>query len=142
MIESADSVHAAARRIKPIPYPIPERVEKRFWPKVNKTETCWLYFGEIPNHLNVLHRCDVRTCVNPAHLFLGTNDDNMKDMAAKNRQGYVCGERNHMAKLTADDIREIRRLRPTMSMTELAKRFGITRGYVCGIMGRRAWKHI
>ena len=88
-------------------------LEIRFWSKVNKTETCWLwtasldkagygYFkalnqrnahrvswamhkGPIPNGMWVLHKCDVRNCVNPEHLFLGDQFANMADMVSKGR---------------------------------------------------------
>ena len=46
-----------------------------------------LHRGPIPDGLHVLHRCDVRTCVNPDHLFLGTNLDNIRDRIAKGRKG-------------------------------------------------------
>lgn len=112
----------------------------RFWAKVLKTDTCWLwmagknnhgygrfqYFnrhqrpglgrdlyahrvawlltnGEIPDGLNLLHRCDTPACVNPSHLFLGTQKDNMADAAAKGRT-----RTRPRWKLTLEDIRAIR----------------------------------
>jgi hypothetical protein len=48
-----------------------------------------IHYGEIPEGINVLHRCDVPACVNPEHLFLGTQADNMKDRAAKGRFIYT-----------------------------------------------------
>lgn len=57
-----------------------------------------LYRGAIPTGLHVLHRCDIRCCVNPDHLFLGTPQDNVDDKMAKNR-GYS-GSRHHNSRKT------------------------------------------
>jgi hypothetical protein len=64
-----------------------------------------LYKGPIPDGLHVLHTCDVRSCVNPNHLWLGTNDDNILDKAKKHRGGVI-GEKNPHSRLTADKVRE------------------------------------
>mgnify|MGYP001568119767 CR=1 FL=1 len=67
----------------------------------------FLTTGDYPTDKNVLHRCDNRLCVNPAHLFLGTFADNSADMVAKKRSTY--GERNPMSKLTERDVMAIRK---------------------------------
>jgi len=123
--------------------------EQRFWNKVNKTDTCWLWTaskrnkgygafsytrdgkmiqdrahrysweihkGSIPEGLFVLHSCDVPACVNPSHLFLGNNQENVDDMMNKGRHvsggtyiqkyegKYERGESHHGAKLDADGV--------------------------------------
>ena len=72
----------------------------------------WLYahlHGHIPDRLEVCHSCDEPSCVNPSHLFLGTHSDNMRDMVSKGRADNR-GARNGRAKLTPEQIEEIRRL--------------------------------
>ena len=84
--------------------------------------------GEIPDGLWVLHRCDVPSCVNPDHLFLGTHDANMEDMVAKGRSVHRHGERNPRAKLSDGDVEFIRQ--SPESRFEIAAKFSITPNYV------------
>ena len=94
--------------------------------------------GPIPPGLCVLHRCDVRRCVNPRHLFLGTNADNSADMKAKGRSAK--GERHSLAILTEAEVAEIRRLRTTgLIMREIAAKFGVCRGTVSDILLGKNW---
>src|SRR5690348_11100206 len=72
-----------------------------------------LFNGPIPDGMNVLHKCDVRNCVNPDHLFIGTQLDNMRDMVSKGRwrPSGVMGESHGNSKLSEADVTEMRRLR-------------------------------
>jgi hypothetical protein len=78
----------------------------------------------------VLHRCDNRLCVNPAHLFLGTHADNMADMSAKGRatSPRQLGESNPNAKLTAEQIEQIRRTYTGRwgEQSELGRQYGVS----------------
>lgn len=100
-----------------------------------------LHYGPISDDLWVLHRCDNPSCCNPHHLFLGTHSDNMTDMKAKGRQPR--GEQKNNAKLSAGEVHEIRRLHEEgMSLTEIARQFGIVFQNVSCIVNRKSWKHI
>ena len=102
--------------------------------------------GPIPRDMCVLHHCDNPPCVNPAHLFLGTRGDNARDMAAKGRHGAqtgamdLAGERNGRAKLTTEDVTEIRR-RYAAGETQvaLAPIFGVSRAMIGNIVRGEAW---
>ena len=99
------------------------------------------FVGPIPAGMFVLHRCDITTCVAPAHLFLGTQADNMHDMAAKGRSRI--GEHNPHAKLTEHQVLEMRALRRRgWKLTMLADRYGIDFAAVSGICRRKSWTHI
>lgn len=98
-----------------------------------------LHHGPIPAGLLVCHRCDNPICVRPDHLFLGTNSDNMRDMHAKGRANLKRGATNARAKLSEDDVREIRALAGTMPQRKIAARFGISQGQVCRIVLRTRW---
>ena len=94
--------------------------------------------GPIPSDLVVCHKCDNRACVNPAHLFLGTQAQNIADKVAKDRQAK--GEGNGSAKITESDAREI--FRAEGRQADIGKRYGITQSQVSLIKLRKKWGHI
>lgn len=104
-----------------------------------------IHFGHIPEGLCVLHRCDVRLCVNPAHLFLGTRQDNTNDMHQKGR-GYCgshSGVHNGNAKLTEQQVREIREKRASGIETRfLVAEYGMARTTIQQIVSKRIWKEV
>ncbi len=138
----------------------------RFWPRVDKSGSCWLWtgalngrgygqfwvpgrspmkthqfawvdrFGPIPQGKNVLHRCDVRNCVNPDHLFLGTLADNARDCSNK-------GRARGPAILTADNIREIRGMQiDGFTQKQIGAKFGVGQSNIQAILSGRTWKHV
>jgi len=79
------------------------------------------FVGPIPEGLLVLHKCDVRKCVNPDHLFVGTNDDNMKDMAAKKRGRGARGA-------TDEEMRQAKAMiRGGMTQADVSRATGIAK---------------
>lgn len=147
-------------------------IEERFWAKVLKTESCWLWTasrwdngygrlnvhgedtpahrfswqlhrGEIPDKLWVLHKCDVRQCVNPAHLFLGTPKDNMVDKCEKGRHRVARGRQQSAAKLDEIKVVEIRLARLAGKLdSESAEKYDISPALVSKVCRRKAWKHV
>ena len=135
-----------------------------FWQKVNKTGSCWIWtgrltekgygsfswagakyrahrlawtltYGEIPAGMSVLHRCDVRNCCNPAHLFLGSHAENMADMVAKLRQRH---------KLSPDQVVEIRDAWKARTGTQRAigARYGVCQQAISQIVLGQQWGHL
>lgn len=96
-------------------------------------------FGKIPDGMCVLHRCDVRSCINPDHLFLGTLGNNNSDRESKGRSSDRRGEKNTMAKLTDIEVEVIRHLASIRKLTQrqLAAMFLISQQHVSSLVCRR-----
>lgn len=102
----------------------------------------WASANGDPGKMHVLHKCDNPQCVKPEHLFLGTQTDNLKDMHNKKRgrQGHMFGEDHGMAKLTEQQVREIRHSRDTV--TALSKAYFVSKTNISDIRSGKTWKHI
>ena len=99
-----------------------------------------LHHGPIPTGLNVCHSCDTPSCVNPNHLFAGTQAQNRRDCVAKNRQAR--GERHGMSKLTENQVKLIREQRTSgLSLRKIASRFAVSDTLVMKICRGDLWEH-
>jgi hypothetical protein len=95
-----------------------------------------LFCGPLPQGAWVLHRCDNPLCVNPEHLFLGTPQDNSRDMVAK-------GRHDAHPRLSENAVREIRKRHAAGArQTDLAATFGVSRRQIGNIVERRNWKNV
>jgi hypothetical protein len=153
-----------------------DRLRRHFWSKVEKGEGCWLWrgnvtgsgygaiglkkwkfmahrlsflleHGEIPDGLLVCHTCDVRLCVRPTHLFLGTYQENTADARLKGRllgaHAPTHGAQHPNAKLTDDMVHELRRrFQRGDGPGVLAKDYGIARSNVYQIVRGHTWKEV
>ena len=110
----------------------------RFWDgekHVRAHRFAWTLFrGPIPEGKQVLHECDNPPCVNPDHLFLGTNTDNIKDMMQKGR---------HAAKLNPVKVREIRdRAAGGETHKSISIDVGVSRPLITEVVNRKLWDHV
>ena len=102
-----------------------------------------IHFGAIPKGLCVLHKCDNPLCVNPEHLFIGTQKDNMKDTASKGRRAVQRGEQCSNVKLSVVDVLEISKQHASgVKSKKIAMCFSIRPDTVQGIVARRSWGHV
>lgn len=86
----------------------------------------------------VLHHCDNRTCVNPAHLYDGTHSDNAQDRSNRNRRD-IAGERNPNAELSAVEVEQIRAKYPGPTQAELAEEYGVAEVTIWSIVNNERW---
>ena len=102
-----------------------------------------LHNGTIPDGLKVLHHCDNPPCVNPAHLFLGTDKDNSDDMMRKGRNRPLRGEQNAASKISVRDVMEIRRRRTCgETLDSLARAFNVSDVTISRTVRRLSWRHV
>lgn len=150
-----------------------ETVEERFWKHVQKTDTCWLWtssrdgggYGQLrisstkktkvhrysyqlhiappPAEIDVLHTCDTPSCVNPAHLFLGTAKDNAIDRENKGRGRDSRGEKQGATKLTEAKVYEIfQDFENGMSKQQIADKQGVSDVHVGRVLNKEKWAHL
>lgn len=102
-----------------------------------------LFTGSPPDGL-VCHRCDVRACVNPEHLFVGTQVDNMADMARKGRADRKVGQRNGRAVLTDEQAWEIRFLLKTglFNQRQIARSYGVADSSIARVAKSETFRHV
>ncbi len=94
-----------------------------------------LYYGDIPKGFQINHKCDNPSCVNPAHLYLGTQKDNVKDRVNRNR--------SNTSTLTKNDVINIRCLRKEGKLySEIAQLFNINQSSIGRICRYERWNHI
>ena len=141
-----------------------------FWSKVSRDSECWEWTGKPAKNgyceaningmrvyahrvayalahpdwewdTHVLHRCDNPRCMNPDHLFAGTDADNVADMVMKGRgRGAPRGELHPSAKLTAQQVVEIRE--SPLGCRRAARLYGVTRAHITGIRNGSKWRHL
>lgn len=144
---------------------------ERFWAKVNKTDSCWLWTGatkdkgygllrvggknigahvfsyqlhtgfQVLKGTFVCHNCDNPPCVNPLHLWLGDNTANVNDMVIKKRHTF--GERNGQAKLTEEIVLKMQKLKQQgVSQEAMTKIFEVSRTCISQTLNGKRWKHL
>jgi len=97
-----------------------------------------IYKGHIPEGLYVCHHCDIRSCVNPIHLFLGTQKDNMQDSSKKGRIDH--GEKRPQAKLTENQVIQIRN--DNREHRFIAIDYGVAKSTIGLIKREKRWKYL
>lgn len=139
----------------------------RFWSRVRKSPECWIWGGlkvngygvysdqlahrlawtltkgTIPEGMIVRHSCGVADCVKPKHLYLSTQADKMRDIRSNGRLRIAEGERHGRAKLTAEKVRQIRKLRGQgVSVRELTNKYKVSATVIYKVINGSGWKSV
>lgn len=144
--------------------------EERFWAKVEvgAPDDCWPWVGarnsdgygvirtedglKLAHRVSVIldgrdptgrvakHACDTTYCVNPRHLAVGTQAENIRECVERGRNNR--GSRNGQALLDESKVREIMALAATQSRATIAARFGVSKETVRDILNGRSWRHV
>jgi hypothetical protein len=101
-----------------------------------------IFVGPIPNSLNVLHKCDNPSCINPSHLFLGTIADNVHDMMSKGRHKCLRGSQVKSSVLNEVAVRKVKSLFGKMNDCQIARKFGVSDSLIWGIRHGYSWRHV
>lgn len=111
---------------------------------VNVHKAAWLYFkGKVPQGLFVCHRCDVRSCCNPDHLFLGTAKQNQHDMISKGRDKQLRGSECPWSKINEEVVLKILELcKKGLNCAEIGKQLNICKKQISDIKRGRRWGHV
>ena len=101
----------------------------------------WIhYYGEIPEGMHVCHHCDTPSCINPGHLFLGTNQDNVNDKMAKGNHFPMKGRLNGRCKLKEQDVINIRKSNEDgISYKKLSKMYNLSMTQIGRIVRKESW---
>lgn len=111
--------------------------------KIQASRAVWILTFGNPGDLWVLHRCDNPICVNPSHLFLGTNLDNIADRVAKGRNADRRGERNTAAKLCVADVIAMRQqYEGGVRLADLSREYGLAPGGAWSVVNYRTWNAV
>ncbi len=102
-----------------------------------------MFRGAIPSGNVVMHSCDNPSCVNPAHLSVGSQLENVRDCSTKGRRANLKGEAHGRSFLDVETVKAIRNaVMSGVRQIDMARGFGIRKGLVCDIVSRRTWRHI
>lgn len=118
------------------------RLNVKGLPQLASRVSYLVHNGDIPKGQCICHKCDNPACVNPDHLFLGTQADNVADMHAKGRarKRALTGADHHASKLDGEAVRNIRASEEPVAV--LARRFNVSRATVYSVLKGLTWTHV